>query len=266
MRAEEQPRLPRTRRRIAVRFGTQGELSHHGLSVNLSSRGIGVASNTILPIGTTVRMELSLATGQLSHLSGVVVWAMRGALALNLPGSMGIRIDASDEAFLGLLARMTADTHDTDPELAPVAMRDTAPELAPVATPKHPTVDWWQDPDTEASTPGRGSRPVDAVSRVPRFFEQVPLRFGLNAALNLRGFTDNISRTGMAVSCPAALAPSETMLFALTLPDDRLCHGTGLVMWSRLGREASAPHSMGVRITRVEKNFKELLEVLARRH
>jgi hypothetical protein len=251
--AAEAKRVPRIRRRLAVRFGSGGELSANGLTANLSARGVGISSPTIYPAGTPIAMELSLASGEQSRMTGVVIWSTRTAMALNLPGTMGVRIDTPDQVFLQLVSRLAAEREDTDPALTPVV-------------PPRIEDDWWQDPDSEKTPRPKEPRPAPAVARVPRFFEQVPVRFGLTAQLSLRGFTENISRNGMAILGSSTLAPNDTVLFALTLPDERLCHGTGSVMWTRLGRERAPQHSMGVRITRVESNFKDLLEALARRH
>ncbi len=127
------------------------------------------------------------------------------------------------------------------------------------------TADWWQEP--EADRKEVRFQGVPRVPRVPRFFEQIPIRFGVTSHLDLRGFTENISRTGMAITCPYPLTPGDTVLFALTMPDESKCHGTASVMWTRLGRSESRDQPvMGIRIKRVEKTFRDLLDALARRH
>jgi hypothetical protein len=310
---------------VSVRFGTSLELHGVGFTTNISSRGLGVSALVVHPAGTRLRFELKLPGDEFCRLEGVVAWSMRGISALQVPGSMGIRLDSADEAFFRFLASQPVDVEEaggpkstpTQPAAAPSGAptvpasapgrtgatsvpasaavtkspvapppsvappppsRPPAPSpaaaavvaggavaVAPASSREPSPVEWWQEPDVPGREPARPRHPM--TPRVPRFFEQIPIRFGVTSHLDLRGFTENISRTGMAITCSYPLTPGDTVLFALTLPDERRCHGTGSVMWTRLGRSESVDRPvMGIRIARVEHNYKELLDILARKH
>jgi len=73
-------RAPRVNARVLVRFGFNGELSHHDYSVNLSSGGLYLASSEPFELGQDLRLEFMLPkSSQTLHLHARVAWLNQGA-------------------------------------------------------------------------------------------------------------------------------------------------------------------------------------------
>lgn len=156
---------------------------------------------------------------------------------------------------------------EEDVPLSGLSMIETAPGPEEDADRPHAgrPGDWWHHPDTKTALKEvpRGTR----IERSPRFFEQMPIRFGATPQLERRGFTENMSRTGLGISCDAPLAPGEVVLFSLALPDDRRCHGVGRVVWSLPGSGSPGdPPLMGIQLERTGSGYGDLLALLASRH
>src|SRR5690349_11258108 len=99
-----------------------------GFTTNASFRGIGISATSVHPAGTLLHLEMKLPGDKFCKATGVGAWSMRGMVALQVPGTMGIRIASADESFFQLLADNTPD------EPVKPAARPAAPTATSVAT------------------------------------------------------------------------------------------------------------------------------------
>ena len=101
--ATERRRHPRTKKRLAVRFGP-GDLAHVGYTDDVSDRGLHLRSAVIYPPHTVLVLQIDYPEKPLST-RGVVRWSknlppafkrsMRGAMGIEFSGSVG---EAADKA------------------------------------------------------------------------------------------------------------------------------------------------------------------------
>jgi hypothetical protein len=97
------------RKRVSVRYGTTTEVRSLGFTLNASFRGLAISATNILPAGTRLHLELKLPGDRFCRATGTIAWSVRGMLALQIPGSMGIKVETADESFFQLLADNTPD-------------------------------------------------------------------------------------------------------------------------------------------------------------
>lgn len=70
---------PRINTKVLVRFGFNGEMSHHDYSVNLSSGGLYLASEEQIELGQEIRLEFMLpGTTQTLQCHGRIAWINQG--------------------------------------------------------------------------------------------------------------------------------------------------------------------------------------------
>jgi hypothetical protein len=124
-----------------------------------------------------------------------------------------------------------------------------------------PREEWLRPPDDEAPTVSSRQIFTGLAERAPRFFEPLPVRFGVGVMTDSSGFTLNLSRTGLALPASAGVAPGEHVVFAITTRDGRVVRGAGEVVWSQ--RPIQGQPSMGLRITTVDPKYHLLLDDIA---
>lgn len=95
----------RRKARWPVRFGAERP-EKMGLITDVSARGIYIATNAILPPGSAVRVEVSVAGGEALQLDGRVMRARRvpPAFVMTNTGGMGVRLLSTPAAWRALHA------------------------------------------------------------------------------------------------------------------------------------------------------------------
>lgn len=287
-------RHPRVRKRVAVHFGPTSDVRSLGFTTNASFRGLGISATSIYPAGTALHFRMKLPGDRICSATGVVAWSMRGMVALQVPGTMGIRISSADESFFQLLADNTSEEQNRAAS-GPTQTRATA-AFGTSPAPRTTAVPSSAAPGRAASAPrsptaptlsGRPSNPKPPASyaappppkmpfRFPRLDEHIEMKFGRLAGestaapsarvvgrpvpLDGDGVTTNISRSGIAMSCVRPLKPGDEVRFLLTLPTGKTCEGRGSVIWTKLEtvKGVDTPH-MGIHIARVDQTYKDYL-------
>lgn len=144
-------RATRRARRLQVHFWRQGEShSFPGYTTNLSTTGMFIATNSPLPTGTRVRIEVLDLTRSFM-LEGVVAHArkIRGELARVSQSGMGVRFLTVEELVRELLPVAPGQTEEIPAgpppqaeapvEYEEVVMPETPPAPAEVVPPAPPT-------------------------------------------------------------------------------------------------------------------------------
>ena len=93
--------------KLAVTYRTQGALLV-SYSVNLSRGGIFVESETSLPVGTEVVLQLDVPSIGPIDLKGVVAWIREGSPD-GLPDGMGLQLHELDERYGAAIDKMVQD-------------------------------------------------------------------------------------------------------------------------------------------------------------
>lgn len=93
--------------KLAVSYRTQGAFLV-SYSVNLSRGGIFIESETSLPIGTEVVLQLDVPSIGPIDLKGVVTW-IRQASPDGLPDGMGLQLHELDERYGAAIDKMVQD-------------------------------------------------------------------------------------------------------------------------------------------------------------
>jgi hypothetical protein len=99
--------------------------------------------------------------------------------------------------------------------------------------------------------------------RMPRFDDQLPVRWGVSGLEN-RGFTVNMSRTGIAFRTEKAVQPGARLNVAVTLPEGTTARATGVATWQRLVGEPGVI-DVGLRLLHADVRYFGLIDELARR-
>lgn len=83
----------RRKTRLSIRFGAE-RTDKMGLITDVSARGIYIATNAILPPGSTVRVQVPVPGGEPMQLDGRVMRARRvpPAFVMISTGGMGVRL------------------------------------------------------------------------------------------------------------------------------------------------------------------------------
>ncbi len=95
--------------------------------------------------------------------------------------------------------------------------------------------------------------------RMSRFDEPLPLRVGVGAYLETKGFLDNISRSGLRLTCAESYPPGTLLRVAVTLPEGEIARVEAYVVWSRVATEGRDGADLGLRIHRTDDVFERLL-------
>lgn len=206
-----------------------------GRTLNLSTKGLSIQSETVYPPGTELRLVLRPLEEGPFELMGVVAWARQSV------SQMGVRLSHWDPEFPDFVHRAEATLHPRE--------RPTIPP-----PPRHDVL----EPEGPLSWP--------TGLRHPRFEEQLPVRFGLGGSLDRRGFTGNVSRTGIAVRCAESFPPGTRLQVAITLPDAEIARIDGAVMWSNVVSEGAAQAELGIRILNADALYGRLVEDWEARH
>lgn len=87
-------RRPRKKMRMAVRFGER-QPERLGFIVDVSNDGLYLETNRVLPVGSTVALDVELRSGARLMLNGRVVRSrpVPATLAHVMRGGMGIRLE-----------------------------------------------------------------------------------------------------------------------------------------------------------------------------
>lgn len=90
----EKRERPRRKTRLPVRFGAQ-RAETMGLITDVSTRGVFISTNAVLPPGTPVHVEVRVAGGEVLALQGRVMraWRVSSAFAMMTAGGMGVRLE-----------------------------------------------------------------------------------------------------------------------------------------------------------------------------
>ena len=96
----EKRRRARKKTCVSVRFGAE-QPDKLGLVTDVSSRGIFISTNTVLPRGTAVRVRMPVRGDEPLLLDGTVVRTLRVApsLVLIMKGGMGVRLEDAPPAW-----------------------------------------------------------------------------------------------------------------------------------------------------------------------
>jgi hypothetical protein len=159
-----------------------------------------------------------------------------------------------------------ADLREVIPDVPPAGDEVDARSNPEELTAEHEN--WFQSPDDnvgESSLSVPVVEPVPLTERAPRLEEQLPVRFGVGEELTGRGYTLNLSRTGLALLTTSSLKPHEQVNIAISTPDGMFSSGTATVVWARPQTFGTGHHVIvGVRLNNVDVSYDELLDVLAR--
>jgi hypothetical protein len=101
------------------------------------------------------------------------------------------------------------------------------------------------------------------IERAHRFVEQLPIRFGTDESLSHKGFTLNLSRTGLALVTKSPFRLNEPVHLSIATPDGVLLSGGGQIVWTReesIGDGVQV--SAGLQLTHIDISYDELLEML----
>ena len=91
----------RRKTRLPVRFGAE-KPEKMGLITDISARGVYIATNSILPPGSAVRVEVAVPGGEPLQLDGRVMRTRRvpPAFVMTSKGGMGVRLQNAPLAWL----------------------------------------------------------------------------------------------------------------------------------------------------------------------
>lgn len=234
------PRTPRIRRRLLVRFGPSLlEQRQSGFTVDISLRGLGLTTTSVPGKGTALVLTLTLPDGQIAALEGEVAWARSGARTAGVPGYVGVKLSAADEQFIAFAAAQAPAPSEVG-HLPPMFV---APSVV---------------------TPSVIIPPRPVVARQPRFAEALPVRLiALSADAENRGVLEDVSRSGLALTCALTTTPpaGTRVLATVTTPDGERARVAGTVAWAAPGAEGALSR-LGLRLTRSDEVWTRLLDEL----
>jgi hypothetical protein len=249
-----------------VHYGAGHALERHGVITNVSERGVAI-SGAAYPVGTALLLVIEPADASAIEVQAYVAWSHRAM------GRMGLQVapdDAAYPAFLELAAaRMSGErpAREQSPP-PPGAQRPPPASTAPRPLYLHsPPVDQPSaaPPPDASAVPPEGSEPaplsatmrarrtdparVSSVTtrqqgmrvRMPRFEGAVAVSVAGAEDQRGRGFTTNVSRTGLALSCDRSYPKGTRVSLAINAGDDRVVQATGVVV-------RSTPSQRGVKL------------------
>jgi molecular chaperone DnaK len=165
--------------RVRLSYGSVDEFAEK-FAVNISRGGVFIRTRDPKEIGTSLRLELLLATGEVAlRAEGVVRWVQAEDPAARPPKApgMGVQFARLDEASRSLVERMVTlkERRGVAPGVASPAAVAPRPERTPPPT-RAP------DPETPALTPAPGLGSADAPALTPTPYGPPPLPRGRRAA------------------------------------------------------------------------------------
>jgi hypothetical protein len=159
----------------------------------------------------------------------------------------------------------------TQSKIVPTPLPEPAPpsEAPPVIEDDLPTPDSIPPDFPTIHAPMNGTLATETVMspvgdwppglRMARFDDPLPLRLGVGAFLETRGFLDNLSRSGLRLTCRESYPPGTLLRIAVTLPEGELARVEGFVVWARAA-EKSSDADLGIRIVRADEVFTRLID------
>jgi len=209
-------------------------------SENVSAHGGALTSPLRIEISSRLRLSFTLPTGQTTPIDAVVQW-MR-----EFPLLMGVRLEGADPAYAQFLSSPGARIA---PGIFVPDIGQSGSALAPEGT------DW------EGRLPARlldaALRPAENT-RLARYGDELPIRFGTGAGQVRRGFTTDLSPQGLGLSAREIPPIGAVVWVDITLPDSRLARVEGVMTWLR-----SVPaHGLeigGLKVQRADEPFYQLV-------
>jgi len=200
-------------RQLEVRFWKQGEPGApiRGVSTNISRTGIFVRTNTVLPSGSRLRLEIG-AHGRTVAIEGVVMRAIKSPAHLQavMPSGMGVRFLHHDELINELLPGVDLGAEELIPDdVAKPRTSTVVPGSAGSATPppeaasrRAPTPAPVAHPPTTPGPPTPPPRKAPEIAGAAVY----PLRFRNHEQFR-RVFERDVQTGGLFISTehPAAL-------------------------------------------------------------
>lgn len=230
-------RAERYRRRLPVRFGEGTTLLGSGFTSNVSVRGLSIASLSPATSGALLDIEAKLPDGRLARIKGRVRWVHNGSARLNIPNVYGIALTTADPAWFEFVAETTNPTR-TQP---PPASASTPPPAQPAP---------------KAAAPAKSGMDTDVGRpRLRRMRIAVPVRFGPDAKMELRGTTLDVSASGLSIASPNVQA-ALTSLHLLVEFETGGVHVEGVVVRARrMSPTERIPNSFAVRLVRADEGW-----------
>lgn len=98
-----------------------------------------------------------------------------------------------------------------------------------------------------------------------RLLKRLFVRFGTEKPDRI-GFTHDISPTGIFIKSNFSFLPQTKLKIELTLPDEKICHCSGVVVWAKRVPPAFNriihKHGMGVRFLEIHGEYQSFIERL----
>ena len=98
-----------------------------------------------------------------------------------------------------------------------------------------------------------------------RIARRLFIRFGLDDVLNI-GFTGDLSITGIFIKTNTIFAPGSILTLEMELPDSKIVHLKGTVMWARRVPPSLVRHikkgGMGVRVLQPSEEYLKFVSSL----
>ena len=113
-------------------------------------------------------------------------------------------------------------------------------------------------PPVRTVAPGEPARRV----RLPRFDGALPAQIGAGTLMDGSGFTANVSRAGLALTCDNHYERGKQVTVIVTTPDDRLVWVAGQISWTGT---AAAGQRIGVQILNADDDWTKLVGDVARK-
>jgi len=251
-------RSPRLRKRFPVEFSAEGTLHHEGLTLNLSPTGVALRGNAVFAPGTALLLVVSPRDERPYRLEATVVWSREST------GEMGTKLIDPHERYLSFLTRATTESGRPMPAEGPLA--PDARDRTWVPMPFHLASETLEHPSSPPTSSGAAQLPAGPEQlRSVRFEDQLPARISGGIHTDRRAFTQNVSRTGLYLTCESNFAAGTRVKVNVTLPDETVAHVSGVVAWSRtIAGEAALCH-VGVRIRHPDELYLRLVDERASR-
>ncbi|NKE70438.1 PilZ domain-containing protein [Candidatus Manganitrophus noduliformans] len=98
-----------------------------------------------------------------------------------------------------------------------------------------------------------------------RVLKRLSVRFGTQKP-DHTAFTHDLSSTGIFLKTTTVFSPNTRLQIELTLPDDKVIHVRGIVMWAKrippAFNRVIQKHGMGIHLLDIPDEYKRLIERL----
>jgi Tfp pilus assembly protein PilZ len=111
--------VKRTSRRFTIKYGVDFP-TNVGFSTDISPTGLFIKTTNVLPVGTPVKVLLSLPKGQEVYLTGKVVWYKKAPAGLDrviLKNGIGISLENPASEYIKFVESLDEDLTKTSPSL-----------------------------------------------------------------------------------------------------------------------------------------------------